>query len=381
MNWSEHNKEVKRVWEAYHAGKPYRIPVMLGVNPRIFLQDPKLNTEHITFQQYSENIDVMIDVQMRFQYYVRHNLYADREMGLPEQGWSVYVDLQNYFEAAWYGADIIYYEDQVPDCTIILQDDAKKNMLFHKGLPDPFGGIYTEALRKYEYIQSQIGKRFYMDVPLGSAGLPSHVIDGIFTAACNLRGTTEFCMDIYEDPDYAEELLDYVTDATIARLKAWNKRFRGTEKVPGIFFADDSIQLLSKDTYRDLVLPRHKRLLAELTTGEAPNSFHGCGDVTRHLLTIRDELHVGEFDTGFPINHGQLVKDLGPQIRVNGGPHIAVLLGGTPEAVRAETRRILEEVKPHTGRFVLRDANNLPPCTPPENVKAMYEAALEYGTF
>ncbi len=381
MDWSEHNKEVRRVWEAYHAGKPYRIPVMLGVNPRIFLLDPKLNTKHISFRQYSEDADVMIDVQMQYRYYLRHNLYADHEMGLPEQGWGVYVDLQNYYEAAWFGADVVYYEDQVPDTAVILRDDDKKDMLFYKGIPDPFGGFYAEALRKYEYMQSQAGKRSFMGVPLGWAGLPSHGTDGIFTVACNLRGTTELCTDIYDDPDYAEELLDYVTDATIARLKAWNKRFLGTEKVPGMYFADDSIQLLSKDTYRDLVLPRHKRLLAELTTGEATNSIHCCGDATRHFAVIRDELHVREFDTGFPVNHGQLVRDLGPQIRVNGGPHIALLLNGTPETIRAETRRILEEVKPHTDRFVLRDANNLPPRTPPENVKAMYDAALEYGKY
>ncbi len=381
MDWVEHNKEVRRVWEAYHSGKPYRIPMMLGVNPRLFLLDPKLNTKHITFQEYSENVDVMIDVQMQHQYYVRHNLYADHEMGLPEGGWMVYVDLQNYYEAAWYGADILYYENQVPDSSILLKDDDNKNILFYKGIPDPFGGVYTGALHKYEYIISQVGKRSYMGVPLGRAGLPSNVIDGIFTVACNLRGTTEFCMDIFEDPDYAEELLDFVTDSTIARLKAWNKRFRDVERVPNIFFADDSIQLLSKDVYRDLVLPRHKRLLAELTTNEAPNSFHCCGDATRHFVTIRDELHVGEFDTGFPVDHGQLVQDLGPQIRVNGGPHIALLLNGKPEEVRMETRRILEEVKTHTKRFVLRDANNLPPRTPPENIKAMYETALEYGTF
>jgi hypothetical protein len=32
-------------------------------------------------------------------------------------------------------------------------------------------------------------------------------------------------------------------------------------------------------------------------------------------------------------------------------------------------------------RFILREANNLPPGVPPENLAAMYEAALAYGRY
>jgi hypothetical protein len=33
------------------------------------------------------------------------------------------------------------------------------------------------------------------------------------------------------------------------------------------------------------------------------------------------------------------------------------------------------------GRFVLREANNLAPCTPVENITAMYEAGKEFGVY
>ncbi len=47
-----------------------------------------------------------------------------------------------------------------------------------------------------------------------------------------------------------------------------------------------------------------------------------------------------------------------------------LLRDGSPEEVSTETRRILEG-----GKFVLREANNLAPCTPFENLNAMVQTA------
>ena len=65
----------------------------LGINPRFYLLDSSLNAERISFQQYSENAEIMAEVQIRNAHYIRHHIYADHEMGLPEDGWRVYVDL------------------------------------------------------------------------------------------------------------------------------------------------------------------------------------------------------------------------------------------------------------------------------------------------
>jgi len=32
MDFHAHNREVKEVWDAFHAGKPIRVPVVLGLN-------------------------------------------------------------------------------------------------------------------------------------------------------------------------------------------------------------------------------------------------------------------------------------------------------------------------------------------------------------
>lgn len=82
MDYEKHNEEVAHVWEAYNARKPIRVPMILSMTSRIYLLNPELNKEGITFQQYSENPDLMAKVQMLNQDYIRHNMIQDVEMGL-----------------------------------------------------------------------------------------------------------------------------------------------------------------------------------------------------------------------------------------------------------------------------------------------------------
>ena len=112
-----------------------------------------------------------------------------------------------------------------------------------------------------------------------------------------------------------------------------------------------------------------------------PRGIHLCGDATRHFVTLRDELNVQSFDTGFPVDFGKLRRELGPDVEIMGGPPVADLLHGTPESVYEKSKQILLSGIKEGGRFILREGNNLPPCTPVENLEAMYRACLDYGTY
>jgi uroporphyrinogen-III decarboxylase len=184
-------------------------------------------------------------------------------------------------------------------------------------------------------------------------------------------------MEIYEDPDYVHELLKYVTEATITRIKAMRERL-GQEIKPKAFgFADDSIELLSVDVYREFVLPYHKMLVAELA-GDGPHFVHLCGNVDRHMPTIKQELNVNAWDAGFPMDHAGMRSALGSEFRIQTGPTVSLLLHGTPDEVAAETRRILESGITEGGQFIMREANNLSPCTPAENVAAMFQEVRKW---
>ena len=42
-DFTQHNEEAKAVWEAYLAGHPIRVPVILGTSARYYLYDEAIN--------------------------------------------------------------------------------------------------------------------------------------------------------------------------------------------------------------------------------------------------------------------------------------------------------------------------------------------------
>ena len=378
MDFVRHNEEVREVWARYNAGDPIRVPMILGINPRIWLLDPKLNREGISFKEYSENAQTMARVQMYAKEYIRTNLPADHEMGLPE-GWDLYVDTQNVYEAAWFGCPIVYHEGNCPNTAPMTREQLEKRMA--DGLPEKENAFFARCLRLHEELSSMVGKEGYRGIPIRSVAPLGAGTDGPVTVACNLMGAAEFLTEMLADPEWADELLEYITEGIICRIKTVREAFGLPVRSETFGVADDSCALLSTPMYEERVLHLHRKLFDTLGVPGMRRGMHLCGDSTRHFPMLKEKLGVMQFDTGYPVQFGKLQKTLGPDVCINGGPSVSLLLGGTAEAVSAEAKRILGEVMPHTKRFILREGNNLAPCTPPENVAAMYETVREFGRY
>ena len=384
IDFEAHNAEVREVWEAYRKGSPIRVPVVLGLNVRYWLQDPRLNIEGVTWRDYIMNPKTMLEVQLRFQHWARHNLVQDWEMGLPE-GWSVHVDFQNFYDPAWLGAPVAFPEGEVPYAEPILAGD-RKNLLFDRGIPDPFddtkfGGWMRRNWDYYEFFKRKVEEGLeFKGRPLKTASPCGVGIDGPFTCAYKLRGAQNLLLDMFDDPDYVHSLMDFITTALIERIKAYRKALGMPEEGDSWGFADDAIELLSVEQYKEFVLPYHKRLIRAFGK-KGPNSIHLCGDAQRHFKVIKEELKVLSFDTGFPFDFAKAREELGPEVEILGGVHISLLKDGTPKEIEREVVRIFNTGVLEGGRFVLREANNLAPMTPPENVKAMFDAARKWGRY
>ncbi len=374
-----HNEAARALWEAYEQGTPERVPLRLGINPRFILLDPALNPEKVTFFEYTTDPELMLQVQVRFQCWVRHAIIQDADMGLPD-AWGVYPDLQNYYEGIWLGCELFFHENEVPDCRPWLHDDNKRQ-LFECGIPDPFGEGLARNLEYYRYFKRRVEEGFeFLGRPLKDVGLSGLGTDGTFTTACQLRGATDLCLDLYRDPDYVRELLAFITEATIARIKAYREFLAQPLKTQAWGLADDSIELLSVETYKEFVLPHHRRLLETFAEG-GPHSIHLCGDAQRHFPVLKQELNIQSFDTGFPIDFAWVRRTLGPEVWIQGGPTVQLLLHGTPEQVTEEVKRITATGVTEGKRFMLREANNLAPGTSLRNLDAFYQAAVTYGRY
>jgi hypothetical protein len=378
-DFTQHNEEVRAVWQAYRAGRPTRAPVIADADTRFFVLHDELNPgERMSFEEYSEDAITMMGFQLRAAEWRVLNLNprCDYEAGLPER-FSVTVDMQRYFDAGFFGAEVEYRAGQIPDTVPPLTGD-RKNWLFDRGQPDPLtGGIFAKAHQLHEAMAERIVRGMtYQDraVTFEPFGLGT---DGPLTVATNLRGT-ELYTDFYTDPDYVHQLLDFIVEGTIARIKA-HRRFFGQPEISESWgYADDSVQLISTDMVREFIVPAHRKLKLALTSAERIN-IHLCGNATRHFKTLRDELGCYSFDTGFPVDFAWLRQELGPEVEILGGPRVTLLRNGTPEEIAAEVRRILSSGITEGGRFILREANDLAPGTPLANVDAMYAAGRLFG--
>jgi len=255
-----------------------------------------------------------------------------------------------------------------------------RERIFSTDIAHPMDNPFVrQSLRRHEELVRLVPGLSFRNVVLGVKPVVWG-FDGPLTVAANLRGGDLF-LDLCEGPGYVARLLDFITRGVIIRNRAMARHFgRKAFAGPGGSIADDSIELISTDMYRRAVMPFHRDYLSQWSA-EGPHSIHLCGDVTRHFPAIRDELYVRSFDTGFPVDHGRLREALGPDVEILGGPEVTLLREGTAEAVYERTRAILKSGVMEGGRFVLREANNLPPCCPEPNLAAMYRACLDHGRY
>lgn len=377
IDYQSHNTMVEETMKAFSRGKAARVPMTLGVNPRILLLDANYNKRNITFEEYFSDPRLMFEVVCEFSRFSNMYLPFFHKMG-EEATLSVYPDFQNFAESMWLGAEIDFANGDVPSVKPLLNEE-NKNLLFDRGIPDPISGIMKRNVDYYEKFNEWAKTDTLQGCRVGEVYPSGMYTDGPFTLACELMGTTQFCCQIYEDEEFVRQMLDFLTTATIARIKKLRQVFGMPMRSESIFFADDSIALLSCDTYKDLVLPYHKRYCSELLAEGGTVSVHLCGDATRHFKTMQDALNVTVFDTGFPVKHGELCASLRKGTIVQGGPSVPFLELNDIPAIEAEVRRILDEVRPVSNTFLLREGNNVPPGMPLEKLLAMYSATVKYG--
>jgi hypothetical protein len=371
IDFTAHNTEVQRVWEAYREGRPMRTPMLLSANSRVWVLDPRLNRAGLTWKQFVSDPRLQLETQLQFRHYWAHNIPQDAEMGLPSTSWKVFVEFHNVVEENWFGCQIIYPEGQV-STSLPAYAGKRKDLVFEQDLPEPFQGIYGQMREFYEFFQQACQTQTFHDRPIETLPPGALATDGPLTIATGIRGP-EILEDILNDEYYFHRLMDRITTAVIRRIRAWREYLHSDPLPQSGYFADDAIQFLSVRVYQDMVLPYHRRLLTELF-GPGPHAMHLCGNVQRHLPTIIRELNVKSFDTGYPIHWKSLRNEIGDEVEIYGGVPVADLLEGTPQSIGLIAEAILTSGIRRGGKFVLKEANNLPPGVPIENIAAMYAA-------
>lgn len=199
-----------------------------------------------------------------------------------------------------------------------------------------------------------------------------------------VRGFGTWLEDLLLRPVFAEALLDRIVDILIQIAN------RALEEagayVDLVMYGDDiatqNATMFRPDLYRRMIKPRHKALADAIKRHGKPILYHSCGSV---YALIRDLIEVG-IDALNPVQVSaadmlteRLKREYGRELAFWGGIDThRVLPTGTPAEVREEVKRRIDDLSGNGG-YVLCAVHNIQPEVPPENIVAMYEAALEFG--
>jgi uroporphyrinogen decarboxylase len=210
---------------------------------------------------------------------------------------------------------------------------------------------------------------------------------GIVHQAQFLRGYEAWLTDLILNPAFAEALMDRLLEIYLIIGERMIAATAGHLDI--IFYGDDVAfqngPMMSLDLYRKMIRPRHRQLFAHLKAkAQAPLLFHSCGSV---YPLMEDLIEIG-VDSINPVQVSakdmdtkRLKKEFGDRMAFWGGIDTHnVLPFGTPDDVRAEVKRRIEDLAPGGG-YVLNSVHNLQSEVPPENIVAMFEAAKEFGRY
>ncbi len=246
--------------------------------------------------------------------------------------------------------------------------------------PDPLDPARFEGLRE-RVDEIVLGEQRGVVVGRMSSGMWEH--------AMWLRGFEQFFVDMIQNEKLVHAIMSQLLEL---KMQYWGRVLELLdEHVLVISTADDlgtqEGLLVSLEMYRRLIWPYHRRLF-EFLKREARTEihifFHNDGAIYETIpLLIEagiDILNPCQVSCRGMDDTAKIKREFGRDLVIWGGSCDTqrVLPFGTPEEVRDETRRRIEDLAPGGG-FVFAPIHVVQGEVPPENVMAWWETLQEYG--
>lgn len=210
----------------------------------------------------------------------------------------------------------------------------------------------------------------------------------LFEGAQFARGWVNFMMDLKRAPDFAAALVERLAQAALADLKRYLDAVG--EFVDVIGFGDDfGVQAglqISPAYYRRYFFPHHRQLYGLVHARTHAHVFlHSCGsvyDLIPDLIEAGVDILNPVQTSAAKMEPERLKREFGDQLTFWGGGCCPqrVLPWGTPEEVEADVQERLRVFGPGGG-YVFAPIHDIQPDAPPQNIVAMYDAALKWGHY
>ncbi len=212
----------------------------------------------------------------------------------------------------------------------------------------------------------------------------SIVLGGSFTVSVNIASEGRLCRWMIRKPDLVHRILRLATDHLVEVLALWTETFGAENVIPQIWEPAASNQIISPGLFERFVLPYQKELHEKtLALGIKNILCHICGEHEKNLPFWK-EIPMGDpgivsFGTEVPLRTA--VQYFGSSCIIAGNIRPSTLQTGTKEQVHTLCREAIENAKDAPRGFILMPGCEMPLSTPPENLRAMVQAAEEFGRY
>lgn len=261
-----------------------------------------------------------------------------------------------FAEAGDCGAELEYFDRQPPACRHhLIHEPADLRRL---KLPDPRGGgLMTERLKAIQLYRQQVGDT----IPIQGW------VEGPLAQAADLRGINEVLEETVTDIGFVRELMDWVVELEITFARA---QIGAGANLIGV--GDAAASLVSPAFYAAEIAPREKKIIDAIHADGARVRLHICGNIKGKFQTIAG-LGVDLLD----VDYLQTIQE------TRDGTGTDLCLAGNLDPVRqirnstpAQIHRDFSEAHRQAGsRYILAAGCEIPPGTPEENVRAMFDYA------
>ena len=203
-----------------------------------------------------------------------------------------------------------------------------------------------------------------------------------------LCSNENFLMMMAGEPKKAERLLDMLTEIHLEDLE---KVIQVVGNSVDILQMGDDLGMqtgmqISPEMYRRALKPRHKKIYNYIKDNSNMFVFmHNCGStypVIGDLIDIGVDIINPVQTSAAGMNPKRLKEEFGQYITFWGGgcETQGILYNGTPKDVEEHVKERIDILAPGGG-FVFNQIHNIMADVPPENVIAMFDAALKYGEY
>lgn len=213
---------------------------------------------------------------------------------------------------------------------------------------------------------------------------------GMWEHAMWMRGYEQFYMDMMINPGLVQAIMEKILEIN---MQYWERAIEAVgENLLVVSMADDlgsqNSLLVDLQDYKEQIWPFHKRLFDFIKTKAKSKVyifFHNDGAVmeTFPLLIEAGVDIMNPFQVNCEgMDTRKFKKEFGKDLTIWGGScdNQQVMPFGTPQQVRDETRRRIEDLAPGGG-FIFAPIHVIQNGVPPENIMAWWETLQDYGTY